>query len=113
MTTTIYAYIDEVLEELREMQESGIIEPSTSEWSSPIVLVEQKDGMLRMCVDYRRLNSVSQADTYPMPRTDELIDRLGKAKYITTIDLTRGYWQVPVFVVTTIPVYCLSSCWKG
>ena len=96
MTTTIYAYIDEVLEELREMQENGIIEPSTSEWSSPIVLVKQKDGMLRMCVDYRRLNSVSQADTYPMPRTDELIDRLGKAKYITTIDLTRGYWQVPV-----------------
>lgn len=96
MTTTIYAYIDEVLEELREMQENGIIEPSTSEWSSPIVLVKQKDGMLRMCVDYRRLNSVSQADTYPMPRTDELIDRLGKPKYITTIDLTRGYWQVPV-----------------
>lgn len=91
-----YAYKDEVLRDLREMQENGIIEPSTSEWSSPIVLVEKKDGTLRMCVDYRRLNSVSQADAYPMPRIDDSIDRLGKAKYITTIDWTRGYWQVPV-----------------
>ena len=91
-----YAYKDEVLRDLKEMQEKGIIEPSASEWSSPIVLVKKKDGTLRMCVDYRRLNSVSQADAYPMPRIDNLIDRLGKAKYITTIDLTRGYWQVPV-----------------
>ena len=87
-------YRDEVPKNLKEMQESGIIEPSTSEWSSPIVLV--KDGTLQMCVDYRYLNSVSQADAYPMPRIDDLIGRLGKAKYITTIDLMRGYWQVPV-----------------
>ena len=91
-----YAYKDEVLRDLKEIQVKGIIEPSASEWSSPIVLVKKKDGTLRMCVDYRRLNSVSQADAYPMPRIDDLIDRLGKAKYITTIDLTRGYWQVPV-----------------
>ena len=76
------------------MQESGIIEPFMNEWSSPTAL--EKDGTLRMCVDYQRLNSVSQADAYPMPRIDNLIDRLGKAKYITTIDLMRGYWQVPV-----------------
>ena len=67
------------------MQESGIIEPSTTEWSSPIVLVKKKDGTLRMCVDYRRLNSISQADAYPMPRIDNLINRLGKAKYITKL----------------------------
>ena len=60
------------------------------------MLVPKKDGTMRMCVDYRKLNSVSAADAYPMPRVDELIDRLGNAKYISTLDLTRGYWQVPV-----------------
>ena len=60
------------------------------------MLVKKKDGTLRLCVDYRRLNAVSQADAYPMPRVDDLIDRLGMAKYITTLDLSRGYWQVPV-----------------
>ena len=67
-----------------------------SEWCSPIVPVKKKDGSLRLCVDYRRLNSVSQSDAYPMPRVDDLIDQLGGAYYITTMDLTRGYWQVLV-----------------
>ena len=62
-----HAYRDVVKKELQEMQECGIIEPSASEWASPIVLVKKKDGTLRFCVDYRRLNSVSQADAYPMP----------------------------------------------
>ena len=67
-----------------------------SEWASLIVLVPNKDGTLRTCVDYKKLNSVSEADAYPMPCIDELIDRLGGAKYIMTLDLTCGYWQVPV-----------------
>ena len=90
------AYRDTVKKELHEMEESGIIERSSSEWAAPIVLVRKKDGALRMCVDYRRLNAVSRADAYPIPRVDDLLDRLGKAKYITTLDLSRGYWQVPV-----------------
>ena len=91
-----HAYRDAVRKELEEMQEQGIVEPSMSEWASPVVLVKKKDGTLRFCVDYRRLNSVSESDAYPMPRIDELIDHLGQAKYITTLDLTRGYWQVPL-----------------
>lgn len=90
------AYRDTVMKDLREMEEAGIIKRSTSEYASPIVLVPKKYGTLRMCVDYRKLNSVSEADAYPMPRIDELIDKLGEAKYISTLDLTHGYWQVPV-----------------
>ena len=78
------------------MERKGIIERSSSEWAFPIVLVKKKDGSLRMCVDYRRLNAISHADAYPMPRVDDVIDALGKAKCITTLDLARGYWQVPV-----------------
>jgi len=91
-----HAYRDIVQKELREMLAHRVIEPSTSDWAAPIVLVKKKDGSLRLCVDYRRLNSVSKADAYPMPRIDELIDQLGKAQYLSTLDLTKGYWQVPV-----------------
>ena len=90
------AYRAAVKEEIEEMLHSGIIEPSSSEWSSPIVLVNKKDGTMRLGVDYRRLNAVSEADAYPMPRIDDLIDRLGHAKYVTTLDVTKGYWQVPI-----------------
>ena len=82
--------------EIKEMLDQGIIQPSTSEWAAPIILVPKKDGSKRLCVDFRRLNKVTKADPYPIPRVDELIDRLGQAQYITALDLTKGYWQVPV-----------------
>lgn len=91
-----HAYREAVQKEIREMLEQGIIEKSSSEWAAPIALVKKKDGSLRMCVDYRRLNSVLREDAYPMLRIDDLIDRLGKARFITALDLTRGYWQMPV-----------------
>ena len=77
------------------MEKEGIIERSSSELAAPIVLVKKKDGTLRMCVDYRRLNFLSRVDAYPM-RVDDLIDRLGDAKFVSTLVLSRGYWQVPV-----------------
>ena len=91
-----HAYRDEICKEIQEMLDSGIIEPSLSNWSSPLVPVTKKDGSLRLCVDYRKVNAVSKMDAYPMPRVDNIIDQLGKAKFITTLDLTRGYWQVPM-----------------
>ena len=81
-------------ESVQKVQEHGIIEPSTSERASPVVLIKKKDGTLRFCMHYRKLNAVSLSDAYQMPRIDELIDRLGHAKYIKTLDLARGYWQV-------------------
>ena len=85
---------DKVKQELLKMQEMDVIQPSHSDCASPIVLVPEKNGSVRFCVDYRKLNQISRFDAYSMPRVDDIIDRLGKAKYITKIDLTRGYWQV-------------------
>uniref|UniRef100_A0A9J7Z8P6 Integrase catalytic domain-containing protein n=1 Tax=Cyprinus carpio carpio TaxID=630221 RepID=A0A9J7Z8P6_CYPCA len=78
-------------EEIQQMLKLGVIEPSNSPWSSPIVMVPKPDGTLRFCNDFRRLNEVSAFDGYPMPRVDELLDRLGRARYISTLDLTKGY----------------------
>ncbi|XP_041435978.1 uncharacterized protein LOC121399407 [Xenopus laevis] len=82
--------------EIEEMLALGVIVPSQSPWASPVVLVPKKDGSTRFCVDYRKLNQVTVTDAYPMPRVDELLDRLGNAKYLTTLDLSRGYWQIPL-----------------
>uniref|UniRef100_A0A803KDA6 Gypsy retrotransposon integrase-like protein 1 n=1 Tax=Xenopus tropicalis TaxID=8364 RepID=A0A803KDA6_XENTR len=82
--------------EVEEMLALGVIVPSQSPWASPVVLVPKKDGSTRFCVDYRKLNQVTVTDAYPMPRVDELLDHLGNAKYLTTLDLSRGYWQIPL-----------------
>ena len=88
--------VPKLKQELDVMKEMGIIEPSQSEWSCPIVIVPKKDGSLRFCNDLRKVNAISTFDPYPMPRVDDLLDRLGAAKWLTTLDLCKGYWQVPL-----------------
>ncbi|CAM4589834.1 unnamed protein product [Lepidochelys kempii] len=83
-------------EEVQAMLELGVIEPSQSEWRSPVVLVPKPDGSWQFCIDFWRVNAISKFDAYPMPRIDELLDWLGEACYITTLDLTKGYWQIPL-----------------
>lgn len=83
-------------EEIRVMLALGVIEASESEWSSPIVIVPKKDGSLRVCIDFRKLNAISFFDAYPMPRIEDLLEKIGQANYITTLDLCKGYWQVPL-----------------
>ena len=78
------------------MLQVGVIEESHSAWSSPVVLVPKPGGTYRFCNDFRKLNEVSAFDEYPMPRVDELIGRLDPARFISTLDLTKGYWQVPL-----------------
>ena len=65
---------------------------SNSEWCSPVVLVLKKDGSIRFCIDFRYLNSVSKFDSYPMPRADELLERVGRLRFVSTLDL-EGYGQ--------------------
>ena len=91
-----FALWQEVAKQLQRMQEGGVIELSDSPWSSPVVMVRKKDGSLRFCMDYRELNRVTQKNTYPLPRVDDLLDQVGQSKYFTTLDLTSGYWQIRV-----------------
>ena len=76
--------------------ETGCIEPSSSPYSSPLVLVRKKSGGLRVCVDYRAVNKDTVPDRYPIPRIDELMDMVGKrkAKIFSSLDLMKGYHQV-------------------
>ena len=71
-----------------------MVQPSASPWASPVVLFPKKDGSLRFCVDYRRLNSATRKDMYPLHRVDDILDAVGGIQYFSTLDLASGYWQV-------------------
>lgn len=86
----------EVRELLNNMIRSGVVRESTSPWAAPIVLVRKKNGELRFCVDYRKLNAVTHKDAHPLPRIEETLTMLTKSKYYSTLDLASGYWQVKV-----------------
>ena len=78
---------------VKEMLTGGQIEHSDSPWASPVVLVTKKDGLTRFCVEYRRLNSLTVKDAYPLPRIDDSLRLLGNQKWFSTMDLASGYWQ--------------------
>ena len=90
------AELDELKKQLEELTEAGAIEPSSSPYGAPILFVSKKDGSLRMCVDYRALNKLSVKNSYPLPRIDKLLDRLGGAKVFSKIDLRSGYHQIRI-----------------
>ena len=79
-----------------KLLQQGSIRPSTSPWASPIVLVRRKDGKVRTCVDYRRLNSVTTKDAFPIPRIHDCLDAVAGAVMFSTMDITAAYNQIPV-----------------
>ena len=87
----LFAAREELARQLKKMHEMAVIQPSKSPWSSPVILVQKKDSSHRFCVDYRKLNSVTKVDTYPLPRIDDLLDQLGKSTYFSTLDLASGF----------------------
>ena len=79
---------------LDKMLAAGVIQPSTSPWSSAPVLIRKKGGTVRWCIDYRKLNDVTIKDTYPLPLINECLDTLSGTEFFSTLDLSSGYWQI-------------------
>src|SRR5271169_6556717 len=90
------AELQELRTQLQQLLKDSKISPSTSPYGAPVIFVKKKDGSLRMCIDYRALNSQTVKNRYALPRIDELFDRLHGAKVFSKIDLTSGYWQIAI-----------------
>jgi hypothetical protein len=86
----------ELKTQLQELLDKGYIRPSSSPWGCPALFVKNKDGSLRLCVDYRPLNAVTIKNKYPLPRIDVLFDQLAGAKFFSKIDLRSGYHQIKI-----------------
>ena len=79
-----------------ELKDKGFIRPSVSPWGAPVLFMKKKDGRLRLCIDYRELNSVTIKNKYPLPRIDDLFDQLKGAAVFSKIDLRSGYHQLRI-----------------
>ena len=82
--------------EVQYMLKNDIIEESQSNWSSPCILVPKHDGGFRFCTDFRKVNDKTKSDSFPIPRIADCIDQIGNAKFVSTFDMLKGYWQVPL-----------------
>ena len=88
--------LDEVREHLKLMLDAGVIWPSNSPWCNAVVLVRKKDGSLRFCIDFRKLNSLTVKDSHPLPCICETLESLAGAAHYSTFDMNSGFWQVPM-----------------
>ena len=91
-----FIFKDKVKKEVGLMLDLGVIEHSDAAYASPVVLVKKKDGTIRFCVDYRRLNRITLFDTEPMPNTEEVFARIHDKRFFSKLDLSKGYWQIPI-----------------
>ena len=85
-----------IKDQVQDMLKKNVIKHSMSAWASPIVLVDKKDGSIRFCVDYRKLNSITTKDSYPLPRIDDSLAALSGNQFFSGLDLNAGYWQIPM-----------------
>ena len=82
--------------EVDKMLVDEVVQPSSSPWASPVVVVKKKDSSYRFCVDYRSVNGQTKKDVYPLPRVDDILDTLGKSSVFSVLDAASGYWQIPI-----------------
>lgn len=87
---------EEIKQQVKELLEKDLIKPSSSPYGAPVLFVQKPDGSLRMCVDYRALNKVTVRNQFPIPRIDDLLDKLSKAKVFSSLDLASGYHQIRI-----------------
>lgn len=90
------ADIEDVRRHLKYLLETGLIKESRSPYASPIVIVRKKNGKIRMCIDYRTLNSKTVPDQYTTPRIDDALDCLAGSRWFSVLDLRNGYYQIPM-----------------
>jgi hypothetical protein len=90
-------YVQKLIDdEVEKMLALGVIEPSRSAWSSPVVMVKKPNGAYRFCIDFRKINQVSKRDAYPLPYVNSILTRLHNARYFFSIDVKSAYWQIPL-----------------
>ena len=102
--------LKELKTQLQELLDKGFIRPSFSPWGAPVLFVKKKDGILRMCINYRQINKVIVKNKYPLPRIEDLFDQLSKASVFSKIDLRSGYYQLRVKEVD-VPKTAFRTCY--
>ena len=91
-----HAQQEEILTQVNELLDKGMVRPSSSPYCSPVLLVQKKDGSYRMCIDYRALNKNTIKNRFPVPRIEDIFDRLQGSTYFSRIDLKSGYHQIRI-----------------
>ena len=97
----------EMQKQVQQLLQKGLIEPSTSPFGAPVLFAPKKDGGWRMCIDYRALNKITIKNRYPLPRVDDLLDKLQGAKIFSSLDLLSGYHQLRL-----LPEECERTAFK-
>ena len=96
--------------EISSLLQGGIVRPSNSPWSFPMVPIWKPNGSVQMCIDYRKLNAITTPDPYAIPLIDSLIDQLGEASDLTKLDVNKGFYKIPVAEVD-IPKTAFCTSW--
>jgi len=91
-----FQHLEWIDKKVEEMRKHGIVKPAASPWASNVVLMKKKDGTLRFCIDYRRLNSVTRQDSYPLSLIDNFLNALSASSWYSTLDLRSGYYNIPI-----------------
>ena len=102
--------LKELKTQLQEVLDKGFIRPSVSPWGAPVLFVKKKDGTLRMCIDYRKINKVTVKNKHPLARIEDLFDQLRGSSVFSKIDLRLGYYQLRVKEVD-VPKTAFRTCY--